>query len=172
MSIGLSQYAKRFLIDPAAREAHTIPVLVWDSASTEQASDELVLQTLAGVPPSHPRQSEPLVFEVKKSGNRANAFAMGITVGRTEANDISVDEPSVSRFHAWLQPDLRTGEWRLVDAESRNGTWIGPLRLTPNRPERLHAGARIRFGSVEMQFLPPDALFDFISKQIGSPRPR
>jgi FHA domain len=172
MSIGLSQYAKRFLLDPAAREAHTLPILLWETVGTEEARDRLVLETRAGFPAMRPRAGEPLVFEVKKGGNKANAFAMGITVGRTEINDIPVDDDSVSRFHAWLQQDLHSGEWRLVDAESRNGTWVGPMRLKPNHPETLRPGAQLRFGNVEMTFLPPNEFFAAIAKRLGSPAHR
>lgn len=167
MSIGLSQYAKRFLMDPTARETHTVPVLLWESAGSEELRERLVLETLTGFPSNRPRTGDPLVFEVKKGGNKANAFAMGITIGRTGANDIAIDDANVSRFHAWIQQDARTGEWQLVDAESKNGTWIGPLRLAPNRPETIHSGARLRFGNVEMKFLPPAGLLALIAKLIG-----
>ena len=167
MSIGLSQYARRFLIDAAARSEHTIPVLVWETAGSEAARERAVLETHSGFSARRPLAGEPLVFEAKKSGNKANAFAMGITIGRTDTNDVVVEDDSVSRFHAWLQQDARTGEWRIVDAESKNGTWVGPLRLAPNCPTTLQPGARLRFGRVDMIFLPPAEFFASLAKMLG-----
>jgi pSer/pThr/pTyr-binding forkhead associated (FHA) protein len=62
---------------------------------------------------------------------------MGITVGRVETNDVIVDDGSVSRFHAWLQLDERKKAWFLCDAESKNGTFLGPQRLTANQKVAL-----------------------------------
>ncbi len=80
-----------------------------------------------------------MLFELKKVPGRPNAFYRwsGVTVGRIDTNDIVVDDGSVSRFHAYFQKDARTGDWHVVDAESKNGTWVGPLKLQPNERARI-----------------------------------
>ena len=45
-----------------------------------------------------------------------------LTMGRSDDNDIVVDEPLVSRQHAGIRGD-RNGYW-LQDLDSRNGTFI------------------------------------------------
>jgi hypothetical protein len=166
MSVGLTQYARRFFTEgESARLAHQHPVLVWEVHSTPPERELLMMQTLPGGPDSRPRAGEPLVFDVKKAGKKANAFALGVTIGRTESNDVTVQHESVSRFHAWLQQDARTGAWTLVDAESKNGTWMGPMKLSPNRAETLASGAKLRFGEVELLFLPPEAFFAYIEQK-------
>lgn len=52
--------------------------------------------------------------------------------------------PNLSRRHAQLWMD-QDGAW-IEDLGSMNGTFIEGTRLTPNRPQRLAAPARIRFG--------------------------
>jgi hypothetical protein len=55
---------------------------------------------------------------------------------------------SVSRRHALICP-VGNG-YEIIDLFSRNGTWIGGLRLQPNRPYSLHSGDMLRFGQERM----------------------
>jgi ABC-type multidrug transport system ATPase subunit/pSer/pThr/pTyr-binding forkhead associated (FHA) protein len=50
-----------------------------------------------------------------------------LVIGREGHNDITLHDGRVSRTHCELRP---TGDrWALVDLDSRNGTWVGGLRL-------------------------------------------
>lgn len=168
MATALSEFARRFLIDEAAlRRELTHPVLLWEAGGAAEADERVLLQTRAGHGAKRPRAGEPLVLPVKKGSSKQNAFAMGITVGRTDSNDIPIDDESVSRFHAWLA-EVPQG-WKLVDAESKNGTWVGALKLEPNKAEILRDGARIRFGDVEVLFLLPDSLIAWIRNALPKP---
>src|SRR5512146_3139661 len=122
MPVPLSIFGRPFLISPEHRPKLVDPVLVWDSPAggsgrpREDVTFVININNLkAGTPPPLPRSGEPLVFEVKKGAAR-NAFGLGITVGRTENNDISVQDPSVSRFQGYFQLDPRTGGWTFTDA--------------------------------------------------------
>jgi pSer/pThr/pTyr-binding forkhead associated (FHA) protein len=128
------------------------PLLVWNAPARDE--DDLLLSTRAGGRVTRPEPGEAIAYELRKGNSVQNGFAFGITVGRTENNDVIVEDNSVSRFHAFFQHDARQG-WRLVDAESSNGTWLGPLKLTPNKAESMRDGDRLRFGDVEMQFMLP-----------------
>lgn len=165
----LSQHGRQFLTDAEGfRTSHQVPVLVWEAGAASRTDPKLVLDTRAGFVGSRPRSGDPLVFEVFKSTKKANAFAMGITLGRTETNDLPVDDDSVSRFHAWLESDGR--EWRLVDAESRNGTWLGALKLSPRKPEALPDGGRIRLGNVELVFMLPRTFCVYLERMMNGGR--
>lgn len=188
----LSDFARRLLNEPSLKESLDVPVLVWEappaSASapaskepptTQQiaamrhsmgATQQLPIVTVPGVRRERlPGSPEPLVLPLVKGDSPTNAFVMGVTVGRTENNDLVLNDPSVSRFHAYFLRDRRTNAWRLVDAESMNGTWVGALKLQPNVPVDLYDQARLRFGDVEMLFVMPASLFDELARRTGAP---
>ena len=79
-----------------------------------------------------------------------NPFATEVTLGRTFNNDVVVDHQSISRFHAYFQLDPKRGVWRVVDAESKNGTWVRGRRIAG--PCKLADGDAIRIGSVPITF--------------------
>lgn len=168
MPVPLSIFGRPFLITPAQRAKLVDPVLVWESPSgaparpREDMTRVINLNTLnAKTPPPLPRAGEPLVFEVKK-GAAISAFGLGITVGRTDNNDIVVPDPSVSRFQGYFQLNPRTGGWTFTDTGSTNGTFLSGKRLAPSRPEPLGAVAPISFGNVAMRFFVPAEFFRYL----------
>ena len=70
-----------------------------------------------------------------------------VSVGRDPENDLVIDDPSISRQHAFLRVDI-AGVW-IEDRHSSNGTFIGGQRLNPEVPMRIPSGKGIRFGTVE-----------------------
>jgi len=165
VSIALTQLMRRMVVHPD-QPVVTVPVLLWEAPPSESSPDEDWAPTDAGFR-SRPTATDPLVFMVEKVAGRANPFAMGVTVGRVETNDVIVDDGSVSRFHAWLQFDAKVHKWFLCDAESKNGTFIGAQRLKPKEKIELFDGARVKFGDAEMIFLTPDALVKEIKLRGG-----
>jgi len=142
------------------------PLLVWE-VPAGAPNEELLLRTqvmrVGMASPQLPAHNgEPLVFEVKKASHKANAFMMGVTVGRTENNDIVLDDHSVSRFHAYFQQDAKTARWKLVDAESKNGTWVAGKRLTANQGELLDDRQPVRFGDVDLRFYAPASFLELV----------
>jgi DNA-binding NtrC family response regulator len=75
------------------------------------------------------------VFEV------GDALARRVLVGTSPACDVRLADTTVSRRHAALEAD--SGGLRVVDLDSRNGTWIGAVRV---REGYVNAGAVLRFG--------------------------
>jgi hypothetical protein len=165
----LWQLTRRLAIQPQ-KPLVSVPVLIWEAPPSESNPEEDWAPTEAG-DKSRPTATDPLVFLVEKVPNRPNPFAMGITVGRVESNDIIVDDASVSRFHAWLQLEARKKQWFLCDAESRNGTFVGEQRLTPNRKAPIADGMVLRFGDARMRFLEPESLVRHI-RDLRLPAPR
>ncbi len=149
----------------------TFPVLIW-SAPPEPAKPgdeaERYLGTQTGHSLTRPTSGEALIFEIRKDLTKKNPFAMGVTIGSAENNDILLPDPSVSRFHAYLQQDPKTLGWNLVDAESTNGTKIGPLKLVPNQKQALTDGMKLRFGDVETVFMTPDSFVRYLEAMQSS----
>ena len=140
------------------------PVLIWKAPPSE-VSGQTWQGTHSGVGPARPHEGEALVFDVKKEPSKHNAFAMGVTVGRVDSNDIPLDDVSVSRFHAWLQEDAKG--WVLCDAESKNGTFLDGKRLNPNQKVPVKDKAKLKFGEVEVVFLDVDALIAMMEEMMS-----
>ena len=133
-------------------------MLIWEAPSVKAGPDSGSWQvTHGGNVPSRPRAGEPLVFNVEKIVGLKNPFAMGITVGRVETNDVVVDDASVSRFHAWFQHDDKAATWFVTDAESKNGTFVDGARLDPKKRTKLKDGGTVRFGEASMRFMLPES---------------
>lgn len=100
-----------------------------------------------------PPQIDFLVFPLTDA---RGAKATTLCVGRSPESDIIIDDESVSLLHARLFQNV-SGEVKMADAGSRNGTFIndeptptqgkGPLTI-------LNPGDRVRLGNVVMTFLP------------------
>jgi hypothetical protein len=131
------------------------PVLVWKEPV--KSSGEIWQGTHSGAGQSRPTEGGAVVFDVAKTAGKQNAFAMGVTIGRIDTNDIALDDDSVSRFHAWMAQDPKAG-WRVCDADSKNGTFVDGQRLKPNEKAPVKSNTRLKFGEVEVTFLEVDAL--------------
>ena len=168
MPAGLLEYIKRLASEGGPASGLDCPVLVWDGMG-ERSDDEVAL-TSPGTSALRPRPGEPLVLEVRKGTHKANAFALGITVGRVETNDLPLGDASVSRFHAYFQKSSKSALWRLTDADSKNGTWVNAVRLAGSAPADVIDQSRLRFGDVEVQFFEPES-FDAYLRGIVGPIP-
>ena len=168
----LSLHISRFQRERAEYE-RTLPpaLLVFTPAPSaakvleEEEEEQHHFRTLTTVPTPMLGVGEPIVFPVTK--NQENAFGRGITVGRTGNNDVVLDDGTVSRFHAWFhrEPD---GRYVLTDAGSKNGSFVGGVRLTPRRPAPVPDGARLRFGQVEVTFYLASGFTKVLSRRGGS----
>lgn len=148
----------KLFVNPKPGADPTVPGLLWEAPPTGMTDSGHWEMTAAGQAMMRPRTGEPLIFLVEKGTATNNPFAMGVTVGRVENNDIVVDDGSVSRFHAWLQKDERTQAWSLTDAESKNGTWVDGVQLAGKARVTLRDGASLKFGEVIMIFHLPATL--------------
>ena len=166
--VPLTQLAKKLFVNPKPGSELKVPGLVWQAPPTDVTDSGHWAMTDAGTTMNRPRSGEPLVFFVEKTPGTDNPFAMGITIGRVDNNDIVVDDGSVSRFHAWLQQDERTKEWSLTDAESRNGTWVDGAKADPKKRIALPDGAKLKFGDVEMSFYLAPSLTGFVNERFTS----
>jgi hypothetical protein len=152
------------MVQPEARADLTVPVLLWEAPTVEPTDSQLMGATDSGRRhQDRPNKLEPLVLPLRKGLSRSNAFGMGLTVGRTENNDLVLADTSVSRFHAYFLEDARRKIWRLVDAESKNGTFVGGVKLQPSLQVELQDRAKLRFGEVELTYLLPESFFQYLA---------
>lgn len=149
----LSNLIRRYHEDAAEVRALLVPaVLLWREAPVK-ATEELLWQTLPRFQlGAEPR--DPAVFPVRKRPDGVNAFALGVTIGRAANNDIAVDHPSVSRFHAYLQLEP-SGECRVFDADSSNGTLCNGVPVRRGVGALIQDGGQIGVGDVVLHFYGP-----------------
>jgi hypothetical protein len=164
----LSDFARYFIADAARRKELDVPVLLWESPHVSASKGQTLDLTQTGPAGNLLFGGEPVVMPLRKGTSTTNAFVMGVTVGRTDNNDLVLNDPSVSRFHAYFMREARKNVWTLVDAESKNGTWAGPLKLEPNGSAVLQDRTRLRFGDVEMTFLTPESFFKHVHRIIAT----
>jgi predicted component of type VI protein secretion system len=84
-----------------------------------------------------------------------------LAVGRVTGSDLMIVDETVSKTHAYLQPTGERQGWVLIDAGSRNGTWVGEQRLPPNgQPVPIRSGMRLRFGEVAVTVVDSGSFWD------------
>ena len=71
-----------------------------------------------------------------------------LAIGRASANDIVVDDPSVSSAHAWIIN--QHGRYLIMNTLSTNGTFVNDRRV---HEASLKHGDHIRLGQAELVFL-------------------
>lgn len=175
MAVPLFQLVVKHLKDPAAFAASlTAPALIWEGPPVRPEApggfDSFDSQpTQAGRDEGEVGSGEVRVYFVQKDKRIVNPVSNGVTVGRLLTNDIVVDVASVSRFHAVLQRDEKTGAWSLSDAGSDNGTFVDGQRLAAQQPRPLADGTRVRFGATELTFVMPAGLVRYVAKKAAEP---
>jgi hypothetical protein len=158
----------RFTDDPkkVASRLKGRPVLLFEPPLFEESKDDqdedFRFHTSSGEAAISPRTGEAVVAVVEKT--KDNAFQRRVTIGRTSNNDIVLDDISVSRFHAWLEPDAR-GHWVLADAQSRNGTTVDGLRVEPKAAVAVRDGTIVRVGHVALKFYSASGFLAYLNKR-------
>ncbi len=87
------------------------------------------------------------------SGDKSLAFAVraaAVSIGQGSRNEIVIEDDTISTNHARLE--LVEGAWRIVDLDSRNGTYVDGVRLAPGASAPLADGATVAFGAVKLAF--------------------
>ena len=147
------------------RQRYQHPVIVWEPPRQTQ---RLIDTTdVSGTAMSFER-GEPVAIEIVK-GVIPNAFPFGVTIGHAENNDVVLRHQQVSRFHAYFQEANKRR--CLVDASSRNGTWVDGQRLMPSKAFPLPPQAKIRFGLLEVTYVEPDQLVAWLDKRLADEPP-
>jgi hypothetical protein len=88
-------------------------------------------------------RASAIILPVRK---RLTTFPSMISFGRTANNDLVVDDPQISKFHASLR--FRDDVLEIEDAGSANGTFVRDVQLVKGVPRPLRDGESIRFGTL------------------------
>lgn len=74
-----------------------------------------------------------------------------VVIGRGEGCEVRLPDPSVSHRHASIRQ--RGTDYIVLDEGSTNGTFVGPVRLSPQAPRVLRSGDLIRIGRIWLEVL-------------------
>ena len=105
---------------------------------------------------------EPRSFVVVEVARRPSSpFEDLVSIGRTDANDLVLPHPTVSKLHATFTQD-EAGTWHLVDQGSTNGTWVDGVRLAAQKPHALRGDDMVAFGEFHAALKNGRALWRFL----------
>jgi pSer/pThr/pTyr-binding forkhead associated (FHA) protein len=79
-----------------------------------------------------------------------------VVIGRGPACEVRLPDPSVSHRHASIRQ--RGADYIVMDEGSTNGTYVGPVRLSPQAPRVLRSGDLVRVGRVWLEAIVEQAL--------------
>lgn len=132
---------------PAAKIGHLIP--------GHLADGNLPATLSAGTAPTVAKLAGELVVQYSRSGapfERRFIIEQGqrLSIGRTNENDIAIDDTSVSKMHASL---LLNSEGKLIvaDTGSTNGTYLNGERIAYGKAIQMFAGDKLKFGAIDVR---------------------
>jgi pSer/pThr/pTyr-binding forkhead associated (FHA) protein len=78
-----------------------------------------------------------------------------LSLGRTKENNVAIDDPSISKYHASLALNSE-GDLLLADTGSTNGTFLNGTRIAYGKAVKVTERDKVRFGLVDASFkIPP-----------------
>jgi hypothetical protein len=133
-----------------------VRTLTLDEDSQEQGSrGEYITEETMPFGKELPQSVELEVYPLSKKPGAS--FPDRITIGRTSNNDVVIADTSVSRLHAYIK---RSGTgWVVADAGSKNGSYVGGVRLEPRKEQVLPSRVELRIGDVDVTFYVAADLF-------------
>jgi len=166
----LTRVFERFSENPAdVAASFDCPVLLFEPPT------ELTQKALLGTYQLHaiPKSGYQLptlgpLAVVLRIRSRKEPPAARITLGRTPEQDLVVDHPSVSRFHAWFEFHRGRRGWQVADNGSRNGTVLNQRRISARNPTSLGEASILGIGDVNLQFFLPEAFEAFLRAQTAA----
>ncbi len=85
-----------------------------------------------------------------ETGQAVSFDAPRVVIGRGASCDLRLPDPSVSLRHASIRQ--RGSDYIVLDEGSTNGTFVGPVRLSPHAPRGLRSEDLVRVGRVWLEF--------------------
>lgn len=94
---------------------------------------------------------EVVVVEGPLRGSHMNISTVeDLSLGRADDNDFVLGDDFASSRHARLF--RRGSDWFVEDLDSRNGTFVGGIRI--DQPERVQVGTDIKMGRTIVRLMP------------------
>src|ERR1700722_17502920 len=98
----------------------------------------------------------PTLSYTESNTLHAGVLNSRVLIGRRLSHGVVLEDASVSRLHAWIDPVAdENAEWVVTDAGSKKGTFVNGLRITRSP---LHDGDIIRVGDVALTYHDQDML--------------
>lgn len=94
----------------------------------------------------------PLTIQVKSEQDDPPKLVFDlprVVIGRSSGSDVRLPDPSVSLRHATIRQ--RGADYIVLDEGSTNGTFVGPVKLSPGAPRVVKHGERVRVGRVWLE---------------------
>lgn len=123
---------------------------IWHVPPSAKAQSNAATQLPLTQGPDQPSQGDALCFELAPPPNKTK-----LTVGREPANDIVVNDSTVSRHHLLLQQQGASA-WRMAVDEHATVTRYGDRELSPGTEIDLKNGDTLKAGNVILTFYDPD----------------
>jgi hypothetical protein len=137
-----------FVKSPSMLVTAVLPTLNWEDTTVSRK-----------IPREDTPTSQPPPALIRLIRKVQRTFPNMITVGRTANNDVVIVDESISKFHAYFQPQGKT--LTLADAGSTNGTWVDEEQLSPEGDAvAVRAGSRIRFARIAFTAMESGAFWD------------
>lgn len=147
------------------RKGYTLykPILIEVEAGTRIAPDATIDRTMTLRKPldwaeQYGREYAGHSFLVLGPNTLPGAMDTPVTIGRSRRCDVRIENDSVSKVHGSIVFDRGSGEYYIVDENSRNGTYINGESLTPSVPAAVWSGAYVGFGDAVFVFIDPPTL--------------
>ncbi len=162
----LSVLAMKFSSSDLAvfRAAHSSSWLVWEPGSWKppQRSATVQIQTggLLAATPVPDKGAEALAFSMTPKHPQAE-----IALGRSESNDIVINDATLSSRHLVFSQDSLG--WKVRDAGSTNGSSVDGSQLLAGTTLRLRANSVLRAGQVKLTFLDSAGMLARLKKVSG-----
>ena len=135
-----AEYPNGFLVE---RHRHFFDKNVIVQLSTDVADDTHVLEQIKKGA-VHTDALNARVLEIKKRNPYTDPDM--VTIGRSEDNDIAIQNKMISRAHTYLYLSSTDGTCFLVDIGSTNGTFLNDSKTRPHKKCKLTDGDEICFG--------------------------
>ncbi|GMP79183.1 hypothetical protein CsSME_00034832 [Camellia sinensis var. sinensis] len=95
-------------------------------------------------PPSVP---DPEPFNPLKNGDQVQEFEETLLVGRHPDCNITLEHPSISRFHLRIHSKPSSHKLSVIDLSSVHGTWVLGKKIEPGIRVELNEGDTVRLAS-------------------------
>lgn len=133
-----------------ARFVDLAPARESEVEAAVEGTRRLRLADLASANPSQPAEVGPELCLTDDGGLRfvlEPAFGV-VRIGRAADNEIAIDNPRVSRYHAQLR--RIESSWLVYDLDSTNGTFVDRERVLAGQPRGLGPNAVLVLGDHEI----------------------
>lgn len=119
------------------------------SRDADGSNEHTMLIKIESTQVEGPKAACLVVVHGERLGRLIELTGIPLVIGRSPRSDLQIDDDSVSRQHARIEPDPHAGDsvtWQIVDLDSTNGTYVNDKRVrfaTLKHRDEIHVGRTI-----------------------------